>query len=385
MYICRKSDNIHPMTNFSISILLIALSFQSFAQLSFSADTVVVNMNPGTSVQATIQVSNPGTHPVNISSTTIFSTTQDFGNPNGTWNISWCNCNNCYTNEFSVIPTSDSCLDPMNPGTSMAWYMEIDPIVPTYVDGMWSVEIFNYTDNIKDTITYIFKGQTPPSSQLGVSSHNPTAQNSTGRIQVASTQITNTYTQDIQLDWNIINSNLMDFGNPNGSWQLEFSTGDTTINNSQNTLAQTGTANPIISSGASATWSLELNPDTLDIINAFCTMEIINVTNQAKDTVTFIFNDSNYDPQSINSPYKKTQVNFYPNPVKDNLHIKYSVNDVNSKLFVYNITGTRIHTESINSINGELTINVQNFPPGLYYFSIESDQGIKDVYKFIVQ
>jgi hypothetical protein len=65
----------------------------------------------------------------------------------------------------------------------------------------------------------------------------------------------------------------------------------------------------------------------------------------------------------------------FPNPAKDKVHITYSVSDNTPiSLVITDILGTVIYQEH-NLVNKNLTIDVQNFPKGLYFIVLQNNKG----------
>lgn len=81
---------------------------------------------------------------------------------------------------------------------------------------------------------------------------------------------------------------------------------------------------------------------------------------------------------------KKGDVVIYPNPTSSMLYIK-SIQPIQSAM-VYNVLGSRIHFASnangIKSKSSQLSINVSHLSKGLYFISVETNQG-KQNFRFI--
>lgn len=136
------------------AILFLGTSFTAFSQLTFSPDSSYAQMVPGVYTKCSITVTNSGNHDVMVSWKMINSTLKDYGNPGGAWGIGYCDCVQCYFNDFSLLIQQDSCPDPMAPGESIEWYITVDPGTVAMDNAEWIVEVHNYTDDIKDTISY---------------------------------------------------------------------------------------------------------------------------------------------------------------------------------------------------------------------------------------
>ncbi|WPO91808.1 T9SS type A sorting domain-containing protein [Chryseobacterium sp. HR92] len=74
---------------------------------------------------------------------------------------------------------------------------------------------------------------------------------------------------------------------------------------------------------------------------------------------------------AVNETMKKNTVNFYPNPVVDYLYIN---NDSRIKdIEVYNVSGQRIHSETINAEKG--SVDMRRAPAGIYILKVNTEKG----------
>ncbi|MGB0390079.1 MAG: T9SS type A sorting domain-containing protein [Salibacteraceae bacterium] len=127
------------------------MSLGATAQLSFDQDTASLTMEANVSHKAEILVSNTGNHKVKIRWSLISSTLND------DWGLQFCECNNCYTNDFGPLPTSGACADSMDIGESLKWYLTVNPYNEPMEKGEWIIKVTNVTDNISDTLYYYAK------------------------------------------------------------------------------------------------------------------------------------------------------------------------------------------------------------------------------------
>ncbi|MCW1960650.1 T9SS type A sorting domain-containing protein [Chryseobacterium viscerum] len=73
---------------------------------------------------------------------------------------------------------------------------------------------------------------------------------------------------------------------------------------------------------------------------------------------------------AVNETMKKNTVNFYPNPVVDYLYIN---NDSRIKdVEVYNVSGQRIHSETINAEKG--SVDMRRAPAGIYILKVNTEK-----------
>lgn len=134
---------------------IITLSFPVIAQLSYSSDTATVTMEPGVAHKAIITISNNSGHDINIRWSLISSTLKDYDPNANFWYLQFCECNNCYSNDFSTLPAQGVCNSPMSNGVSQDWYLTVDPKNGPLESGEWIIEVQNVTDGMVDTLVYL--------------------------------------------------------------------------------------------------------------------------------------------------------------------------------------------------------------------------------------
>lgn len=92
------------------------------------------------------------------------------------------------------------------------------------------------------------------------------------------------------------------------------------------------------------------------------------------DTLTFILKPAIEDTVvSVNELTIENEVSIFPNPASSQVTINTS--EANSSLKVYGLLGDLMLTRNLTT--GSNRININDFPNGLYYFSIESPKGKK--------
>ncbi len=78
-------------------------------------------------------------------------------------------------------------------------------------------------------------------------------------------------------------------------------------------------------------------------------------------------------PHSIVSN-KELNVVVYPNPVKENLNIRFNTAiTTDGSIEIYGIMGNLVYTSVINKGTSELQLNVKGINPGLYFYTIRVD------------
>ena len=79
---------------------------------------------------------------------------------------------------------------------------------------------------------------------------------------------------------------------------------------------------------------------------------------------------------SVQSRFNETTLNAYPNPVTGStVSINYDFVSVpnNAKLILHNILGVEVKTINLQQSAGKLTIDIDNFPKGIYLYSLENN------------
>ena len=138
-----------------IIISQFALILTGVAQLSFSAKSDSCVLENGVDHKAKITIYNNTTTDYDVSWRTISSTLLDNDGSGNHWDMQFCECNNCYTNEFGGLPTSGICNDPMAANTSLEWYLTVDPAGNALVGGELVIEVTNNTTKQVDTLRYV--------------------------------------------------------------------------------------------------------------------------------------------------------------------------------------------------------------------------------------
>lgn len=145
-----------------LSILVAVLTFFSgYSQLTFDQDTATLTMEQNVQKKAKIIVSNNAGYDIAMRWSLISSTLND--NDDGdsdnsnNWALQFCECNTCYTNDFAGLVSAAQCADPMSDGSSVEWYLTVDPNGQAMDKGEWIIQVQNLTDNITDTLVFYAK------------------------------------------------------------------------------------------------------------------------------------------------------------------------------------------------------------------------------------
>lgn len=133
--------------------------------------------------------------------------------------------------------------------------------------------------------------------------------------------------------------------------------------------------------------ALNYNPDAA-IDNGSCILPIYgcqdpdalnfdSLANVSDTCIYYVFN-------SANSFDAASHVSLYPNPVADNLVIKYLIhNNTSAKLIISDVLGNIVYDEKIAAASGNIQINTSQFSKGVYVCRIVSDSKSISVNKFV--
>jgi hypothetical protein len=143
------------MKNFTLSLVaFLGLSFGAIAQLTYDQKSDTLILENGVENKAEITIYNNDAADYDISWTLISSTLKDNDGSGNFWLMQFCECNNCYTNDFNPLPTSGVCNMPMAGGTNLKWYLTVNPNGQAFADGEWIIEVNNTTLKQRDTLSY---------------------------------------------------------------------------------------------------------------------------------------------------------------------------------------------------------------------------------------
>lgn len=146
-----------------ILLILVTIvgAFTATSQVTFDKHTDTLIIEDGIAHKAEITLTNNSGHDIELKWKKIFSTLHDVVPPatdnTNAWNLQFCECNTCYTNDFGALTTGGSCNSPLDTATgsnSQKWYLTADQNGQTYGNAVWVIEVTNLTDNIKDTLSY---------------------------------------------------------------------------------------------------------------------------------------------------------------------------------------------------------------------------------------
>lgn len=101
------------------------------------------------------------------------------------------------------------------------------------------------------------------------------------------------------------------------------------------------------------------------------------------DTVTFVYHAVSSTGIMDNTTDVFLSQNF-PNPFSASTTIKFKLGEANGKLVITDIQGKKISEHQLNSNSGEVIIT-ENFKPGVYFYSLYSDNKMISKNKMIVQ
>jgi hypothetical protein len=94
----------------------------------------------------------------------------------------------------------------------------------------------------------------------------------------------------------------------------------------------------------------------------------------------YVVNNSEAEPVSIDNIVSETPLSVYPNPVKETVNLKGIENYIYLKIF--SITGQQLL--SLENTGAEnLSIQVDHLKPGIYFLSVEDNNGHRETLRFI--
>ena len=74
----------------------------------------------------------------------------------------------------------------------------------------------------------------------------------------------------------------------------------------------------------------------------------------------------------------------YPNPATSVVKIDYALNKSNAQLSLYNLLGVSVYEQKLNSREGTATINISDFPQGIYFYTIKVDGKAVETKKLVI-
>ena len=136
---------------YSFTIILTALlsSANLMAQLQPAYDTVDVLLENDVEKFGYVDIENNTSVSVEWK-WKLIATDFDFTN----WDIQFCECTSCYTNEFGALPDSMNCTT-LDAGRIQEWKFGVKSSTADMVEAFYSAEIIDLTNNTSDTVTWI--------------------------------------------------------------------------------------------------------------------------------------------------------------------------------------------------------------------------------------
>lgn len=91
----------------------------------------------------------------------------------------------------------------------------------------------------------------------------------------------------------------------------------------------------------------------------------------------------------ISQNVKVKQLNSYPNPCTDRVKIQYNLSGYahseDAKIVITNLLGKKMQEKSLQNLSGDVMFDVEDFPAGIYFYSIEVAQQVLATKKLIVK
>jgi len=74
----------------------------------------------------------------------------------------------------------------------------------------------------------------------------------------------------------------------------------------------------------------------------------------------------------------------YPNPATSIINIDYKLNKGNAQIALYNILGVSVYEQPLSDHEGTAKINVSDFAPGIYFYTIKIDGKTVETKKVVI-
>jgi hypothetical protein len=123
---------------------------------------------------------------------------------------------------------------------------------------------------------------------------------------------------------------------------------------------------------------------SIDLLQAYPNFKLISTSNFTQPQFRGLWEDVQWhkqmtakirrDGSSIQSPVTTTEINLYPNPFKNELHLTHAAGFM---LQIYTVNGTMVHTQKVVSQNE--TIYTERLPAGVCFFKMEKDGETKTI------
>ena len=132
------------------------------------------------------------------------------------------------------------------------------------------------------------------------------------------------------------------------------------------------------------------SPITYNITNidsCHTVLLLINSENniQVNHTVLINCSISSCNPTGITETTLNNSFNLFPNPSKDKLTIYLSEqNNLKSSVSIINVLGAKLYQQNFSN-QSKLTIDVSDFPSGIYFVQIANDKGKRGATKKFIK
>lgn len=161
-------------------------------------------------------------------------------------------------------------------------------------------------------------------------------------------------------------------------------------------------ADMAIAEGSSSNWSYPSWPAHLDhilitndLFDNVITTETVLIDDYISGGLTnYDYNISDHRPVAIKLKGKSnsidenieenTDFSYYPNPVKDEVVIRFNSEIEATDLIIFNVQGEDVHTEKIKKGTRRISLNMANLSTGIYFLKIYSDKKVLITQKIVV-
>lgn len=131
------------------TLLFVFLSTFSFSQLTWEMDSIDVGIYENMASESIIKMTNStGVAIQGLGWTTLDNTLDN------NWKLQFCDCENCFTNDFGPLPTNATMGADLQDSGSCLWSLKINPNAEPIVNAVYQVQVNDPTNMHSDTILF---------------------------------------------------------------------------------------------------------------------------------------------------------------------------------------------------------------------------------------
>ncbi len=206
-------------------------------------------------------------------------------------------------------------------------------------------------------------------AQIEFSSKRDTCILENGVEHKAEITLYNNTSTDYGVSWRTISSTLLDNDSTGNHWNMQYCECNLCYANEFKALPTSGVCGNGMPAGTSKKWYLTVDPAGNALVNAEFVVEVTNTTTKERDTLTYVV----LSPNSVIDLVNYGTVSAFPNPVKNELNIQYSLQNVTApEIVIYNTVGTVVKNIKITDPQGTVIINTSNLQNGMYFYVLRA-------------